>query len=112
MGLVLEHVQPNDWNALNRTIDLLAGLVLDTGGQSLGIRVGQSTVTFTASALSATTVVSHGLGRTPVAVFYGNVDANMDNLATTVVGATTFTVQGRYSSAVTGTASLYWMVVG
>jgi hypothetical protein len=46
MTIALEHIQPDDWAAVNRVVDVLRSLVIDTGGVGLGIRGGTSTVTW------------------------------------------------------------------
>jgi hypothetical protein len=40
MTIALEHIQPDDWAAVNRVVDVLRSLVIDTGGVSLSIRAG------------------------------------------------------------------------
>jgi hypothetical protein len=40
MTIALEHIQPDDWAAVNRVVDVLRSLVLDAGGVSLSIRAG------------------------------------------------------------------------
>jgi hypothetical protein len=117
MTIVLEHIQEGDWAAVNRVVDTLRSLVLDTGGQSLGIRVGVSTgVVFTASTSSATKTVTHGLGRTPVVAFAIDNSAvaagSGITLSTGALTSTTFGVVGFFPSALTTTIPFYWVVIG
>lgn len=87
MTIALEHIQAEDWPAVNRTVDTLRSLVLDTGGQSLGIRVGTGTLTFPgASIFTSTLTVTHGLGRTPVVAFV----VPMQGAATYIIVPETF----------------------
>lgn len=97
--------------------DLVASVLwgndlLVLGALGRGMRLGTDSVTFTASATSATTAVSHGLGSTPTAVFTQWIDANIDGHAVTSPDATTFSVTARYVSAVTGTSFFYWLAIG
>lgn len=96
--------------------DQIAKQFLDTGGQSLKMRVGTATATFSASPTSATKTVNHGLGSTPVAVF---ITPSSTGVAWAVphVGAftsTSFGVVLRDADAVnrTGDHSFYWLAVG
>ncbi len=62
----LEHLA--DGSLTDRNFQLLRRLVVDTGGLSLDLRVGQVEFTFTASNVSAIETVAHGLPRAPLAV--------------------------------------------
>lgn len=99
----LEHVTPGDWQAVERIRLLLQSLVPDAGGRSVGFRFGDAG----AVAAGGNKAVSHGLGKTPVAVFAtGNVDCR---LWVTAVGATQFTVN---CAGAAGTTVTYWLVIG
>lgn len=110
--IVLERIREGDWNAVERMRETLESLVIETGGLSLRFRAGTIDLTFTASDTSAANSVDHGLGREPIAVFYGNGDTNIANVATTARDATSITAQARYVSTVTGTASISWVAIG
>jgi hypothetical protein len=71
MTIALEHIQPDDWAAVNRIGRHAALVVIDTGGVSLGIRGGVSTVTWPGgSTFSTAKSITHGLGRTPTRVLH------------------------------------------
>jgi hypothetical protein len=117
MTIALEHIHPDDWAAVNRVTDTLRSLVIDTGGQSIGIRVGVSTgVVFTASTSSATKTVTHGLGRTPVVAFAIDNSAiaagSGVTMSTGALTSTTFGAVGFFPSALTTTIPFYWVVIG
>lgn len=72
---------------------------------------GVDTVTFTASTLSATKNISHGLGALPVSV---QLTANSPGfgMVVTARSSTTFTVQGWTGGAVSTTIGFDWRAVG
>lgn len=124
MTIPLEVVSRNgqvDELALQRNIDNLARLILDTGGVSLAVRIGTSTITWAGgSAFSTATAVTHGLGTTPKIVIVG-VNASSGLTATPSVesrsfGATTFTAQcGTVDAQVpanTSTTAISWIAIG
>lgn len=95
----------------------LMGLVIDTGGVSLGIRCGFVTVSFSASTVSGTETVDHGLGRTPLVYFVGNV--NISGVAS-ITGfvedgsgdETSFDALASASTSITQDVNLSWWVAG
>lgn len=103
-----------DNSPVARNFDKLGQLALDTGGRSLGLRVGTATATFTAGSVTPTVTVNHGLGRTPAFIAMqprggGSVQCSVDSR-----GDTTFTFRA-YSTAgtsVTGTHTHDWLVIG
>jgi len=111
--IALEHIQPEDWAAVARVIDTLRSLVIDTGGVSLGIRVGTGSATFTASPTSAAVTVPHGLGRVP-AIAAGFSRNAQFGYSVTGRDATNLTVVGSYEPGTnqTGTITFDWMVIG
>lgn len=110
-----------DGTATARNFDKLRTLLIDTGGQSIGLRLGTDTVTYPgATAGSTVKTVTHGLGRIPVYVgpqwVAGGTTGTtyshtfeVSNLTTT-----TFDVQGFGSSAVAAgqTVAIMWVVIG
>lgn len=111
--IALEHISPEDWNAVDRMRQTLNALVLDTGGRSVGIRFGVGTATWTASAFSAAVVIPHGLGRAPVVAFAGSQNA-LNGYSVSGVGATNMSVTGFRTDnvSVTGSAGFFWVVFG
>lgn len=109
--IVLEHVAPEDWAAVGRNSDALMRLVVDTGGQSLGVRAGSSSVTFTASAHSANKTITHGLGRAPRSVTFGTYNEIIILIVSK--SAADFVVQGwAPGGVVTATLSFDWQAIG
>jgi hypothetical protein len=114
----LEHIAPEDWAAVERVRQVLQSLVPDTGGRSIGVRFGVSTLTWPGGvAGSSIGTVTHGLGRTPVCVL---ATVNAGGVAgpawTGTPGATTFPLAARTadgSSPGAGTTtSVSWVVIG
>lgn len=106
-----------DDTVTDRNFQLLQRLVLDTGGKSVSIRFGASTMAWAASTDSGSKTITHGLGKTPVFVAVFNADttgsyAGIAAFTTSGVGATTFDTYGRTPSAITGTKAIYWLVIG
>lgn len=86
-----------DGSISDRNFQALARLVVDTGGQSINIRCGTDTWTFPGgSARSNVKVTSHGLGRTPIAVFV--CGAQLNGLNETVAGETGTWTTTQFSS--------------
>lgn len=118
MTVSLEYVHENDWAAVSRLIDQLNGLLIDTGGRSVGIRFGSNTITWPGgSGTTSSTTVTHGLGRTPAGVYVSaSTTLGGTHINATSVGATTFSVQGTTidgSSPAGGTTgTFYWLVIG
>lgn len=112
----LEHVADGDWNGVGRNFQKLMSLLPDTGGRSVGIRFGSDAVTWAGgSRTTAANPITHGLGRTPVAVLLTSSTSNME-MSASALGATTFSATGNTmdgTSPVNGTArTFYWLVVG
>lgn len=82
------------------------------GGRALA--AGQSTVSFSAASVSASKVVTHGLGSMPT--FAACVPNNNTGIAYSVVArtATTITVQGWTTAggSITSTPTFDWLVIG
>jgi hypothetical protein len=76
------------------------------GGKSF--RSGTAGCVFTASAVSATATVAHGLPRSPSSVTFGAFDLNVDGISLVSVDATNIVIQARYAASVTGTAFIMW----
>jgi hypothetical protein len=78
---------------------------------------GSASVTFTASAFSAGTAVTHGLPSTPVVVLaLGTEGGSGRTVLLTVrnIGASTFEVTGYNTpgTAITTSTSFYWLAIG
>jgi hypothetical protein len=106
-----------DGSPADRNFQALARLVLDTGGVTASVRWGIAAATFTASRVSADKTVTHGLGRTPIAVF---VTGATDQAAHVVAfhahsyTSTTFKARGDFTdgTAPTGNSNFAWVVIG
>jgi hypothetical protein len=105
-----------DGTISDRNFQRLNALVPDTGGQTVGLRFGVSSIGFTASTDSANTVIAHGLGTTPIVavatVAGAGSFATIAALNTFSYGATNFSVNGRIPSAATTTLPIVWLVIG
>lgn len=116
MSISFEVVELHDGSvdaaALQRNINKLASLLFDTGGKSLGFRIGRGTVTFPTATQSNTLAVSHGLGRAPVVVLATCAQGSGVTYATTAYTATTFSAQGQFYSALTGNNDFVWVAIG
>lgn len=104
------------FDGTQRNFEVIAKSMVETGGRSIGVRFGSTTVVF-AAAPEATKAVSHGLGKTPVAAFAFPVLATTQTLfcsARTGASATSITFQFNTDNAVnfTGTVTFYWLVLG
>ncbi len=88
-----------------------AGLLL---GQGLP-RGGLGTLTFTASTLSATLTVAHGLGRPPTAVVATSVSAPaVDQIVLCNTGTwnpTSFNINAEVDAAITNTIQFAWIAL-
>lgn len=106
-----------DGSITARNFQKLQQLVIDTGGQSVGMRFGTTSVTWPGGA-QATNVpaVDHGLGRTPVVALLTPLNSTNLVLSVMSVTATQITVQGATrdeSSPVLGTTrTVHWLVIG
>lgn len=102
-----------DGSVTARNFDAVARLLIDTGDQSFGVRIGTADATFTAADTSASTVVSHGLGRTPVVVVMqergGGLRASVDARSDTTFTFRGYTTQG---TTLTNTVTYDWLVIG
>jgi hypothetical protein len=101
---------------IRRNFDRLASLVIDTGAQLVGIRFGSGQITYPGgSAVSDAGLVSHGLGKAPVAMFCQSQGVHHYVRPITPT-STTFTAQGRTldgtSPAAATTVDFYWLVIG
>jgi hypothetical protein len=121
--IALEHIRPDDWAGVNRAVDALRGLVLDTGGVSLGIRVGVSTVTWPgASTFSTAKSISHGLGRAPtIAAAFDASGGTLAHIPVFVIPTASMTSTVFSVTAETGDLSspaaavvrnFYWVAIG
>lgn len=114
--IALEHIAPEDWAAVERVRQALQSLVVDTGGQSIGVRFGAASVTWPGgSPFSTAKTVTHGLGRTPVTVLT-TPNNSPSTCYVDTVGATTFNItlhtDDGSSPAAATTRTVYWLVIG
>lgn len=116
MTVSLGNIAPEDWAAVERMRQRLQSLVVDTGGQSVGIRFAQATLSFAASTNSGTITVSHGLGRTPIVVVATAHNApafgNVPTCHAATFTSTTFQMNGEVKTAFTGDVAVSWVAIG
>lgn len=98
-------------------LDRIATAFIDTGGQSLKLRSGTSSVTYTAAATSAQKTIPHGMGSTPVRVwaFQRAPLVEFTHLyESTAADATNIYLTGRQigGAVVTNTQNIYWFALG
>lgn len=113
MGIALERLEDN--SVTDRNFLTLAEIVVDTGGQSVGVRFGANSATWSASPTSATKTIAHGLGRTPGAVFVSATgtgfllysEASASNSTNIFISGT-----DTRNTSLTGTFAFYWLVIG
>lgn len=107
----LEHLA--DGSVTDRNFVKLAGLVLDTGGQSVGLRFGTFSGTTSATG-ELTTTVAHGLARTPGAVLLTSNSSSGTQITARAINltATTFDVYVVRSAAAAVAVGGYWAVIG
>jgi hypothetical protein len=111
---VTEYVADGDWNAVRRNFELDG---IDTGGQLVGIRFGNDTVTWGGgSPNTAVLTVDHGLPRTPVMVVVTSLASPNVSFIWDSPTATSFDVQGSTidgtSPAAASTAFFSWIAIG
>jgi hypothetical protein len=115
MSVSLQDLADN--SPTDRNFRKLAQLVIDTGGQNVGIRFGNQVLTFPGGGVfTSISTVTHGLGRTPkVVVATANLAAVTLFAFTYAPGATTFNLQGWTPNAAPGagtTESVSWVAIG
>lgn len=101
---------------VQRNFETIARAILDTGGQSLALRMGSDVLTWPGGAsVSNNVTVTHGLARTVVAAFVTGT-GNLSAWSTGSLGATTFVVQAK---TVDGTfpalgtqGFFFWLAIG
>lgn len=97
--------------------DLIAKSAIDTGGRSIKLRFGTSSVTFTASPTSAQVTIAHGMGSTPtLAAGFARTPTNarVTVQESAAASATNIFLTGFISDAVASsvTQSIYWIAIG
>jgi hypothetical protein len=111
-------IQTGPWDqvkdGVQRNFDALAGAVVSTGGQRVGFRFSAGTLTFTASATSAASVISHGLGNVPIVVIACEVTTGFGVIVrTNTYTSTTFSAVGTNPfGAGTYVATFAWIAIG
>lgn len=106
-----------DGSITDRNFQQLMSLVIDTGGESIGVRFGQKAFTWPGGTGLQTFTITHGLGRAPIVVLAINGNNNTRGMPRTYTyGATTFVLDIITSDASVpgaGTAdTYYWLAVG
>lgn len=114
---VLRHDGSIDPALANSNFEDIARLAIGFGGLSPEIRVGRSTVTFTASTVSAAKTISHGMARSGVAVAPSYVYTQIKGalgfaIEYSAPTTSTFTVQGWTTGATTATVTFDWIAIG
>lgn len=115
-GALQKFLDANGISIFAQTSNDLADLAnLPAALLNLGVARGQSTVTFTASTVSAGTVVNHGLAGTPTAVIMspvagGGIGSPISMSATTYTN-TQFTAFGRAPTSISATVTFAWVAV-
>lgn len=116
MTIALETI--GDGSVADRNFLRLMTLVPDTGGVTLGVRIGKETASFTASKLSATVTVTHGLGTAPQNVQLTAIGAGAVPLSAFVISGSETDTQFQFKactadgSSITSDADVYWEVKG
>lgn len=115
MTIALEHLA--DGSISDHNFQKLMALVLDTGGQSIGLRIGTGTVTFTTSTTSPVVTVNHGLGKTPVVVFAGPMFAAASTYTGIVITpshatSTQCSFNGDCRTSLNQSVVFAWVVIG
>jgi hypothetical protein len=115
MTFRLPHLFIED-HQVHQNFEKLARAMIDTGDQLVGIRFGSGQITYPGgSAVSDAGLVSHGLGKAPVAMFCQSQGVHHYVRPITPT-STTFTAQGRTldgtSPAAATTVDFYWLVIG
>lgn len=103
-----------DGSAADRNFQRLVGLVLDTGGRSIGFRFGSTVVATSASATGSATQ-AHGLGKAPVAAFATGVGSGgLINAEIQSFDATNVVLRVGYTDGTgrTQNNTVYWLVIG
>ena len=115
MGINLETLADN--SKADRNFRKLAQLVLDTGGQDVGVRFGTGTATWPGgSQFTNTVTITHGLGRTPIAVVCTCITGGAAIGAYQAFGytSTTFAVKAQAVDGGTtaGSQTFAWVAIG
>lgn len=124
MDLPDPDVQTGPWDVakagVQRNFDALADASGLFGGKSVEVRFGTDTLTYPGgSVLTNVKTITHGLGRTPVAVVAVGAQGSTQGIVAMTcenVGATTFDARAQDVSAIARAAgfqvSLFWFAVG
>lgn len=115
MSINLEHTA-DDNPAIDRNFEKLKSLVIDTGGESAGIRFGMATLTFPGgTSIFTPDTVPHGLGITPEVAFATAVHSNVF-IGVASLDPTNLVFEGRTVDAtIPGAGSsvnYFWLVIG
>lgn len=116
MTINLEHTADEN-TAIDRNFEKLKSLVIDTGGESVGMRFGIAVLTYTAAAVTPALTVTHGLGVTPECILALPASGANRHCVNYVVVTRTDTTFDLISETVTGAAisgnlSVFWLVIG
>lgn len=116
MTVALEQLA--DGSISDRNFQKLMRIVLDTGGQTIGIRVGTSVLTWAGGNQFTGTLASiaHGLGKTPKVILATPQNPPVNAYAWTgTISSTVFSLTGQTTAAapVAGTTmTVGWVAIG
>jgi hypothetical protein len=119
--IALEHIQPDDWAAVNRVVDVLRSLVLDAGGQSLSIRAGTVSAAgavvrgqgFTVTKGTAGLyTINQAWARAPTVVVGLGSTSSITGAAVSPAPSTTGFGVATFGSAGLANAEFHWIAIG
>lgn len=99
-------------------LDQIAEAFIDTGGRQLKLRFGTSSVTFTASDVSAQATIPHGMGSTPtLAAGFARTPATnrITVQESAAADATNIYLKGHFvtvGGSLTASQNIYWFAIG
>jgi hypothetical protein len=107
---------------IRRNFEKLLGTLIDTGGKTLHLRFGKSTVLASSSAdYTDATNIAHGMGSTPVVVIAttwqgGNTPSGILVWGIKALDATNFQIQGKAADGTllgpSGSYQVLWLAIG
>lgn len=112
-----EYVPDGGWDAVRRNFEKAQVLSVDTGGQSLGVRFGTDTASFSAASNTGSITVAHGLGKTPEFISVFPALGSVPMFASYIAASRTDTefdyrLDTGDGSSVTEDVGVFWMVIG
>jgi hypothetical protein len=114
--LLINLEQLGDNSVTDRNFQALQAFVPDTGGQSINVRFGTVTLSWSAATVATNVTVPHGLGRLPVVVLATGKDAPATGEVPTcnpnTWTATTFGLNAETKNSWTGSVVVSWIAIG